>query len=148
MPTGDAYSSGHLVPSLWDLHMFYLLRPILFPNLSLFLRTMLFEYPSVLSRFSFIPKRNCTCILCFSTSSKSRICARFYLNVCVCGGGGGGVLGKTSWSTLLGEKISNVFICAGMLKPSVILSMCKALFPRGDAGGLRWEYFLRIPRLS
>ena len=29
MPTGDAYSSGHLVPSLWDLHMFYLLRPIL-----------------------------------------------------------------------------------------------------------------------
>ena len=46
----DAYSSRHLVPSLWDLHM-YLLRPILFPNLSLFLRTMLFEYPSVLSRF-------------------------------------------------------------------------------------------------
>ena len=30
MPTGDAYSSGHLVPSLWDLHMFYLLRPIIF----------------------------------------------------------------------------------------------------------------------
>ena len=30
MPTWDAYSSGHLVPSLWDLHMFYLLRPILF----------------------------------------------------------------------------------------------------------------------
>ena len=29
MPTGDAYSSGHLVPSLWDLHMFYLLIPIL-----------------------------------------------------------------------------------------------------------------------
>ena len=30
MPTGDADSSGHLVPSLWDLHMIYLLRPILF----------------------------------------------------------------------------------------------------------------------
>ena len=30
MPTGNAYSSRHLVPSLWDLHMFYLLRPILF----------------------------------------------------------------------------------------------------------------------
>ena len=30
MPTGDAYSSGHLVPSLLDLHMFFLLRPILF----------------------------------------------------------------------------------------------------------------------
>ena len=29
MPSGDADSSGHLVPSLWDLHMFYLLRPIL-----------------------------------------------------------------------------------------------------------------------
>ena len=51
MPTGDAYSSGHLVPSPWDLHMFYLLRPIPFPNLSLFFRTMLFEYPSELSRF-------------------------------------------------------------------------------------------------
>ena len=34
--TGDAYSSGHLVPSLWDLHMFYLLIPIFFPNLPLF----------------------------------------------------------------------------------------------------------------
>ena len=53
MPTGDAYSSGHVVPSLWDLHMFYLLRPILFPNLSLFYRNMLFEYPLVLSRFCF-----------------------------------------------------------------------------------------------
>ena len=30
MLTGDAYSSGHLVLSLLDLHMFYLLRPILF----------------------------------------------------------------------------------------------------------------------
>ena len=30
MPTGDAYSSGHQVPSLWDLHVFYLLRPIFF----------------------------------------------------------------------------------------------------------------------
>ena len=30
MPTGHAYSPGHLVPSLWDLHMFYFLRPILF----------------------------------------------------------------------------------------------------------------------
>ena len=29
-PTGDTYSFGHLVSSLWDLHMFYLLRPILF----------------------------------------------------------------------------------------------------------------------
>ena len=30
MPIGDAYSSGHLVPSLWDLHMFFLMRPIIF----------------------------------------------------------------------------------------------------------------------
>ena len=50
----DAYSSGHLVPSLWDLHMFYLLIPILFPNLSLFYRTIFFEYPSVLSRFCYV----------------------------------------------------------------------------------------------
>ena len=56
MPTGTlTYSSGHLVPSIWDLHMYYLLRPILFPNLSLFFRTKLFEYPSVLSRFCFAP---------------------------------------------------------------------------------------------
>ena len=54
MPTGDAYSSGHLVPSLWDYHKFYLLRPFLSLNLSLFFRTLLFEYPSVLSRFCFI----------------------------------------------------------------------------------------------
>ena len=33
MPTRDAYYSGHLVPSLWDLHIFYLLRPILFSEL-------------------------------------------------------------------------------------------------------------------
>ena len=30
MPARDADSSGKLVPSLWDLHMFYLLRPILY----------------------------------------------------------------------------------------------------------------------
>ena len=28
-----SHYSGHLVPSLWDLHMFYLLRPILFSEL-------------------------------------------------------------------------------------------------------------------
>ena len=36
MLTGDAYSSGHLVPSLWELHMFYLLGPILFSELVIF----------------------------------------------------------------------------------------------------------------
>ena len=36
MLTGDAYASGHLVPSHFGLDMFYLLRPILFPTLSLF----------------------------------------------------------------------------------------------------------------
>ena len=52
MPTGDANFSWHLVPFLWDLHMFYLLRSILFPNLSLFFRTMLYEYHSVLLPFT------------------------------------------------------------------------------------------------
>ena len=56
MLTGDAYSSGHLVPSLGDLHMFYLLRPILFPNLSLFFRTVLFEYPSCFLDFAADPQ--------------------------------------------------------------------------------------------
>ena len=51
MPTAEIFSSGCLVPFLWDLHMFYLLRPILFPNLSLFFRSMLFKYHSVLTRF-------------------------------------------------------------------------------------------------
>ena len=38
---------------IWDLHIFYmyLLRPIFFLNYSLFFRTMLFEYPLVLSLF-------------------------------------------------------------------------------------------------
>ena len=80
MPTEHAYSSGHLVLShfgtcmcsnvetnlSWTclvsellnfehpsvlLFCFYLLRPILFPNLSLFFRTFLFEYSSLISRF-------------------------------------------------------------------------------------------------
>ena len=56
--TGVACRQGTLTPpDTWSrpfgtcIIMFYLLRPILFPNLSLLLRTMLFEYPSVLSRF-------------------------------------------------------------------------------------------------
>ena len=57
MPTWEAYSSGNLIPSHLRLHLFYLLRPILFPNLSLFLRTMLFEQPSELSRFCIVHKR-------------------------------------------------------------------------------------------
>ena len=54
---GLAYRQGTFTPSdtqscfIWDLHMLYLLRPILFPNLPLFYRTMHFEHPSVLSRF-------------------------------------------------------------------------------------------------
>ena len=38
---------------IWDLNMFYLLRPIFSPNLSLFFRTRLFEHPSILSRVCF-----------------------------------------------------------------------------------------------
>ena len=43
----DAYSSGHLVPSLWDLHMFFLLRPILFRTCRYFIglcSSMLLQY--------------------------------------------------------------------------------------------------------
>ena len=53
MPTGDSYSSAHLVRPIWDLHFLFLLIPILFPNCSLFFQTMHFEHPSVLSRFCF-----------------------------------------------------------------------------------------------
>ena len=57
--TGVACWQGTLTPPdtrsclIWDLFMFYLLRPILFSNLSLFFPTMNFEYPSVRSRFAY-----------------------------------------------------------------------------------------------
>ena len=47
MPTGEAYSSGHPLGLAYVL----LVETNPFSNLSLFFRTMLFEYPSVLSRF-------------------------------------------------------------------------------------------------
>ena len=56
--TGVACWQGTLTPPdswsrpIWDLHMFYLLRPILFPNLY-FSRTIHFEHPLVLSQFGF-----------------------------------------------------------------------------------------------
>ena len=55
--TGVACRQGMLTPPdswyrpIWDLHMFFLLRPILFPMLPLLFRTMLFEHLSVLPRF-------------------------------------------------------------------------------------------------
>ena len=57
---GVACWQGTLTPldtwsrPIWDLHMVHLLRPIFFPNLSLFFRTMIFEHLSVLSRFCFL----------------------------------------------------------------------------------------------
>ena len=36
MPTGDAYSSGHLVRSLWDLHMFLIVETNSFSELVIF----------------------------------------------------------------------------------------------------------------
>ena len=45
MPTGDAYSSGHLFPFPWDLHMFYLLRPILFRNCRYFTELCSSNFP-------------------------------------------------------------------------------------------------------
>ena len=59
-PTGVA--QGALTPQdnwsrpIWDLHAFYLLRPTLFLNLSLFFRTMHFEHPSVLSQFCIVTR--------------------------------------------------------------------------------------------
>ena len=51
---------------IWDLHMFYMLRPILFPYLSLFFRTTHFQHPSELSRFCL--KYVKTCHICSFTS--------------------------------------------------------------------------------
>ena len=56
LSTGVVCWQGMLTPPdawshpIWDLHMFYLLRPMLFPNFYFF-RTIHFEHPSVLSRF-------------------------------------------------------------------------------------------------
>ena len=54
MPTGDVHSSRHLVRPILDLHMFYLLRQILFPKLVIFFRTMHLDHLSVLYRFCFV----------------------------------------------------------------------------------------------
>ena len=66
MPTGDAYSFGHLVPSLWGLAYVLLVETNPFPNLSLFFRTMLFEYPSVLSRFCLVLENGYYDSFCFT----------------------------------------------------------------------------------
>ena len=53
MPAGNAYPSGHLVPSpFWDLLMLQLLRPNS-SNLPCLYSTFHLEYPLVLSRFCF-----------------------------------------------------------------------------------------------
>ena len=51
MPTGTLTPPDTRSCPIWDLHMFYLLRPFLFSNLSLIFWTMLFKHPSVLSQF-------------------------------------------------------------------------------------------------
>ena len=56
MPAGNAYPSGHLVPSLfWDLLMLQLLRPNS-SNLPCLYSTFHLEYPLVLSRFCLVIK--------------------------------------------------------------------------------------------
>ena len=55
MPAGNAYPSGHLVPSpFWDLLMLQLLRPNS-ANLPCLYSTFHLEYPLVLSRFCMVP---------------------------------------------------------------------------------------------
>ena len=57
MPAGNAYPSGHLVPSpFWDLLMLQLLRPNT-SNLPCLYSTFHLEYPLVLSRFCLSGKR-------------------------------------------------------------------------------------------
>ena len=63
MPTWDAYSSGHLVPSLWDLRMFYLLRPILFRTCRYFTGLCSSNIPRYFLDFAFILKSS----HCFTT---------------------------------------------------------------------------------
>ena len=76
---GVACRQGTLTPPdiffrpIWDLHLFYLSIPILFPNLSWFTRTMRFEHPSLLSWFEFIPQEMDlrVCLLTLSFRPKS-----------------------------------------------------------------------------
>ena len=58
MPTGDAYSSGHLVPSFWDLHMFYLLRLILFRTCRYFTGLCSSNIPRYFLDFALNPIKN------------------------------------------------------------------------------------------
>ena len=44
IPTGDAYSSDTLSRPIWDLHIFYLLRLILFPSKSFFFWTIIDKF--------------------------------------------------------------------------------------------------------
>ena len=69
MPTGDAYSSGHLVPSLWDLHMFYLLRPILFRTCRYFTGLCSSNIPRYFLEFAFSRSSSIH-------SSKNRCCMK------------------------------------------------------------------------
>ena len=88
MPTGDAYSSGHLVPSLWDLHMFYLLRPILFRTCRYFTGLCSSNIPRYFLDFAYSSVKRLT-ILSDSTHcrkpvpSRSTTNIRFFLPVCL-----------------------------------------------------------------
>ena len=77
-PTGGAYSSGYLVPSLWDLHMFYLLRPILFRTCRYLTGLCSSNIPRyiVLSRFCFFTIPTFTDELMFFTPAISSTISR------------------------------------------------------------------------
>ena len=64
MPTGDAYSSGHLVPSLWDLHMFFLLRPIFFRTCRYFTGLCPSNIPRYFLDFASNSRHQCYNIMC------------------------------------------------------------------------------------
>ena len=75
MLAGDPDSSGHLVLSLWDLHMFYLLRPIL---LSLFSGLCSSNIPRYFLHFAFSGVNTC-----YQLSWALPVCLRAFLR-CDC----------------------------------------------------------------
>ena len=81
MPAGNAYPSGHLVPSpFWDLLMLQLLRPNS-SNLPCLYSTFHLEYPLVLSRFCLGEHCGIQIAIDYEMKFKNYFTSSFWLNL-------------------------------------------------------------------
>ena len=91
MSTGDAYFSGHLVPSLWNLQMFFLMRPILFRTCRYLTGLCSSNIPRYFLDFALL-SLSCFCTLifehppdCKGRNLSARIMCKSICNQCVDG---------------------------------------------------------------